>query len=112
MNESKHTPGPWSVCNAIGKKSEVGIVADAAPCIIAVMGNQGRGAWPQEARANAEFIVRACNSHYELLEALRELVSACTRYDEQDEHSALLAANYCAAKDRAIAVIAKAECQP
>ena len=36
-----------------------------------------------------------------LATALRELVHACNRYDEQDEHSSLLSANYIAAKERA-----------
>ena len=71
---SKHTPGPWELHHNIGRKGEIGIVADAAPCIIAVMGNQN--AWPAEARANAEFIVRACNAHDELLAAL-ELAMEC-----------------------------------
>lgn len=30
-------------------------------------------------RANAEFITRACNSHYELLEALENLCHAVTK---------------------------------
>jgi len=31
----------------------------------------------EESKANAEFIVRACNSHYELLEALEDLANDC-----------------------------------
>jgi len=40
------------------------------------------------------------------LEALKELVSACTRYDEDEERSVLLTSNYCRAKDRAAALLA------
>jgi len=53
----KHTPAPWKIHKNIGKKGELGIVADAAPCIIAVMGNQRE--WPEEAEANARLIAAA-----------------------------------------------------
>lgn len=32
-------------------------------------------------KANAEFIVRACNSHYEMLEALRQMKAAARRLE-------------------------------
>ena len=53
----KHTPGPWEIHDNIGRSSEIGVVADAAPCIIAVMGNAK--AWPAEARANTLLIAAA-----------------------------------------------------
>lgn len=55
--KTQHTPGPWKVTGNIGRKSEFGIVADAAPCIIAIMGNQKE--WPVEAQANAALIAVA-----------------------------------------------------
>ena len=61
-----HTPGPWTVNGNIGRKSELGIMADAAPCIIATMGNQKE--WPAEAEANARLIAAAPD----LLAALQE----------------------------------------
>ena len=48
------TPGPWNVYDNIGRKSELGIIAAAAPCIIAIMGNAKE--WPAEAQANARLI--------------------------------------------------------
>lgn len=64
--QTAHTPGPWEIHDNIGRKSELGIVADAAPCIIAVMGNAK--AWPAEARANARLIAAA-----------PDLLAACQR---------------------------------
>ncbi len=85
----EHTPLPWKAHSNIGKKSELGIIADAAPCIICTMSNAK--AWPTEAKANAAFIVEACN-HYEqvkaerdsLQDALREAVCA---FDEKGEEN-------------------------
>ena len=51
------TRGPWSVHRNIGRRGELGVVADSAPCIIAVMGNQRQ--WPAEAEANARLIAAA-----------------------------------------------------
>lgn len=60
MNTTKHTAEPWSIHNNIGRKSETGIIADAAPCIIATMSNAD--VWPLEAQANAQRIVSCVNS--------------------------------------------------
>lgn len=43
----------------------------------------------KENEANAAFIVKACNSHYEILEALKELVasySVCVKKADQSEY--------------------------
>ncbi len=66
---SKHTPGPWRTNHNIGRKSELGITADAAPCIIATMANAKE--WPAEARANARLIAAAP----EMFEALQGALS-------------------------------------
>jgi hypothetical protein len=58
------TPGPWHVHTNIGRKGETGVIADGAPCIIAIMGNQKE--WPAETANNAQLIAAAP----ELLEAL------------------------------------------
>ncbi len=57
QNKSTFTPGPWKVNHNIGHKSELGIIADNAPCIIAIMCNVK--AWPVEAEANAQLIAAA-----------------------------------------------------
>jgi hypothetical protein len=59
-----HTPGPWSTSGRT--------IVDKTGRSICNNGNSSTGDEP----ANAAFIVRACNSHYELLAALE----ACTRY--------------------------------
>lgn len=68
------TPGPWEIHNNIGRKGELGILADGAPCIIAVMGNQK--AWPLEAKANARLIAAAPD----LLAALQAAIDGLTCY--------------------------------
>ena len=60
MNQSTHTPGPWAATQHIGHKDQIGVTADADPCIIAIMGNQR--AWPLEAKANAARIVACVNA--------------------------------------------------
>ena len=47
------------------------------------------GAPQEEMQANAEFIARACNSHYELVEALESLVEYGT---DSPIHNAAIAA--------------------
>lgn len=67
-----HTPGPWrsELDNVFGGPNDRSIyVADCAP-----MGGPVDGRPDQV--ANAAFIVRACNSHYALIEALTEARAA------------------------------------
>lgn len=52
-----HTPGPWEVHTNIGRKSEMGVIADAAPFVICVISNAKQ--WPIEADANARLIAAA-----------------------------------------------------
>jgi hypothetical protein len=70
MQKTSYTPGLWSVNNNIGRKGEMGIVADNAPCIIAIMGNQKK--WPVEAEANARLIAAAP----EMLEVISVVIGA------------------------------------
>lgn len=65
---SGHTPGPWTIHKNIGRKSELGIVAEGAPCIIATMHGARLNEWPDIAEANAILIAAAP----EMLEALKE----------------------------------------
>ena len=63
---SNHTPTPW-------KLDDIGYGARINPDIAWV--GYGSAHDNKTHRANAEFIVRACNSHYDLLEALQKAVS-------------------------------------
>lgn len=66
--QTKHTPGPWKVYNNVGRKGEIGVIAEAAPCVIA--SGFSEKYWPGIASANAELIASAP----ELLEALQFLL--------------------------------------
>lgn len=74
-----HTPGPWRIGQQgfdNGGFPETVIVADAAggkvvaPCVCLHFEH-----YPEMREANAGFIVRACNAHYDLLAACEALVS-------------------------------------
>jgi len=72
--EGKHSPGPWKARpSKFGKNPALtnppGIV-DGQNDYVAVLG--GGNVHFSNAEANAEFIVRACNTHDDLLEALKE----------------------------------------
>jgi hypothetical protein len=63
-----HTPLPWAfIDGTITTADEVFKIADPY-CMPTV------DTAPGEMEANADFIVRACNSHYELLTACEEFV--------------------------------------
>lgn len=76
-----HTPLPWKVYEDEDElKSSYQPGIESANLSIVVIGydfnspDQGvQGKTTEEAWANAEFIVRACNSHYELLAACEAL---------------------------------------
>lgn len=69
--EVKHTPLPW---NAHSNNNDDYIDIDSSGTritsipLVSVLDNE-------ESEANAAFIVKACNSHYTLLEALKEMVN-------------------------------------
>lgn len=67
--ENKHTSGPWKVYNNVGRKGEIGVIAEAAPCVIA--SGFSEKYWPGIARANAELIAAAP----EMLAALEECIT-------------------------------------
>lgn len=86
MGEHTPTPGPWTVSKSpddmIVCDSEGGSIADCAP----------PGPWMTlaEARANAAFIVKACNSYDALVKALRPFIEALPGH----EHAKLIDKRY------------------
>lgn len=72
MTEHKHSPLPWVFKDrrTEGKRVQVSTAYNhvGAPPQVCAMWNS------RMAAENAAFIVRACNSHYELIEALEHLV--------------------------------------
>ena len=74
MSEKRHTPLPWGIdleINESGRSDAVGLVGGADGWTVA--DGWLNVATEEEGHANAEFIVRACNSHYELLEVVRKV---------------------------------------
>jgi len=60
--KTEHTPLPWKIGPVVGSRkifSEDSVIAEAWPTTINL----------DEARANAEFILKACNSYYALVGA-------------------------------------------
>jgi len=84
--KTEHTPLPWSVGGnlpyvvAVTAPEYRGRIPETTICRGQHTGGQN---WPyldpMEYRANAAFIVKACNSHYELLEALKDIKVAAYR---------------------------------
>ena len=77
----KHTPLPWRVETKAITHPDIGDVA-----VVYMINNADESVYEQE--ANAKFIVRACNSHYELLEACKEayelVKNECEAHDKGD----------------------------
>lgn len=72
--ERKHSPLPWAIINAV----EGHIVTTGEPEYrdrtgLAIVRSWKGMPTEKEAEANAAFIVRACNNHHKLVEALREV---------------------------------------
>ena len=81
MSKAKHTPLPWKLWPAA--KGDDG--GSGRPMITDESGAAGVAQfiqrireydrlYPKEAAANAEFVVRACNAHYDLLAACKAMV--------------------------------------
>lgn len=102
QKQQTHTPGPWTwqhdgeVIDIVSEQQTVAMLDDNG-C---------------ETEANAEFIVRACNCHEELLEACKELANNVSGWDESElrqtggnTNTNCLLASF----TKALAAIAKAE---
>ena len=88
MENNRHTPIPWYIEGESGNPHEAYIiVGDKQGSTIAWTSNSfddssNEEYISEEDTANAQFIIRACNSHDELLEALEELLGMA----EDDHH--------------------------
>lgn len=71
----QHTPGPWSAKDSVNVYHEGRHIADCGCHTEGVPLHIGL-----ENAANAAFIVRACNAHDELVEALTLCLSALDEY--------------------------------
>lgn len=75
--EQKHSPLPWhsakTGASMLTYNQSFGIFNLPPVNLIAGVFRDGEGG-PQQAEANAKFICQAVNSHYELVEALREVL--------------------------------------
>lgn len=79
----QHTPLPWRVFEPSARYPGIECDGESFSVVVwddpetehdAIFSCEGvQGRTRQEAQANAAFIVRACNSHYELLEALEAI---------------------------------------
>jgi len=98
--DKKHTPAPWKVGGYDGVTIYAPDDSDGDPCIISTLNIRSKNiqylhdvfSFPKYSsqQANAEFIVRACNNHHELLEALEECLEyleSCYDADYQGEET-------------------------
>lgn len=69
IDRTTHTPGPWHIDRMAAGPSFY-VIDEAGEDIARVRGGDDRS------HPNAEFIVRACNSHEELLEVVRMVANA------------------------------------
>ena len=65
---TKHTPEPWSIMRDPEDGVWITTEHHGDICYMNEYMDKGR---PEEGKANVEFIVQACNSHDELLEACK-----------------------------------------
>lgn len=107
---SKHTPLPWKAGELETSDGEIYIWTDAEDKFIASVKDEDDDG--QDTLANAEFIVRACNCHEELLAACKAVAAALDRI-QQDGTIVWLHGDDCpvheSASERLAWVIDKAE---
>lgn len=70
MNEIKHSPLPFALCG----DSEILSDADTYNGQIIAETHLMHGQQPEQYKADAEFIVLACNAYYDLLAACKDLL--------------------------------------
>lgn len=73
-SKHKHTALPWHMLDGSGAYQRISIISnlsDDAQVICRIDNKISQHPLTEEDKSNAEFIARACNSHYELVEALK-----------------------------------------
>lgn len=81
MSEVKHTPLPWETPTDVGPYKSSTIIRGAnGQTLIIIDPGRIRDLPYEEMVANSEFIVRACNVHYEMLEACKFSLDAVLEY--------------------------------
>lgn len=107
----KHSPLPWKRCSANEGKCSCGLIWSVpADCTVAsahsVKDEFDEGPTLEQSHVNADFIVRAVNSHEELLEACKDTERDLSDLSGllADEHAVVLNV----LRDRLEAAIAKA----
>lgn len=89
MSEAKHSPLPWHVMvGTFGKikdqrSATIYATGEELTYVARCDGSQLSFTGKIDSIADAEFIVRACNSHYDLLEACREMQRTLTSNTRQ-----------------------------
>lgn len=96
MNKPKHTELPWE----LARDKSVIISRKGKDILVTSIDTKN------EMTANAEFIVKACNNHYQLLEALKELSLVVRTYGFREPNSP---AKCLGALDKALETIKQAE---
>ena len=76
---AEHTPGPWIRCGYL-IDSDCGRVGKH---VVERICTVDTGPTHEESEANAEFIVRACNAHHDLLEACEDMMLFWNDLDER-----------------------------
>lgn len=77
---SKHTPIPWSTDGAYVLPLADQAKAQPGTLFVAMCGISSSYRPPEETKANAEFIVRACNNHDALVATVRDLLPWASEY--------------------------------
>lgn len=78
QTKTAHTPAPWVAVPVKGSYKRPVLIQSGTKLVASVNGTQLEPEQPSigEAEANAEFIVRACNAHADLLEAAKDTLEA------------------------------------
>jgi hypothetical protein len=81
---TEHTPVPWTF--RVGPSGDLIIEQESEELLPPMIAKVSR--WladaPEEAKANAAFIVRACNSHEALVDALEAMLSTALKCNDRE----------------------------